>query len=416
MAKVLILTSGRTIYDASLTFLDLMARELGRVGLASDAIDVSAEGGLPLLLDALKTGEYLFALTFGGIGVDVRVNDPNGDRFIERRVWETFRVPVFSWFCDHPCHAPERHQLATPWIIRGYVFPDHARYAVDHFPANGGAYAAHLGFPAREDLGWSAPDPARKNGRLVLAKSCGDPEAIQARWREGHVDPFRAILFAAAEAAWGRSCEDYRSVIEPIAAEHGVFFGPNNNVLMALMRQLDLYLRSRTTTVVGRALRDHPVDVYGQGWEHVDWSGGRAVFKGVLPHRELMAALPAYVGSVSINPNVQDSVHDRVFHALSAGVVPVGDDNRFMRRFLPDLAPYTYKADSGNETVLADSARAAVDAVLADVPAALGRGERTLESLYPRFSLAQAVRQVLAAVGYAESSFAFNQGFTTAAP
>ena len=52
--------------------------------------------------------------------------------------------------------------------------------------------------------------------------------------------------------------------------------------------------------------------------------------------------LPRYVGSLSINPLVEESVHDRVFFALAAGVVPVTDGNAFTDENMPALEAYRF--------------------------------------------------------------------------
>jgi len=93
-----------------------------------------------------------------------------------------------------------------------------------------------------------------------------------------------------------------------------------------------------------------------------------------------MAKLPGYLGALSTNPLVDLSVHDRVFCAVAAGVVPCSDSNAFSRAELPLLEPYAFR-------VTPESVAQAVDAVLADPQAALDATEATYEALLPRFTL-----------------------------
>ena len=90
------------------------------------------------------------------------------------------------------------------------------------------------------------------------------------------------------------------------------------------------------------AILRYPVDVFGTGWDHVNWDGAAAQYHGAMTWRTMIDQLPRYLGSLSINPLVEESVHDRVFFALAAGVVPITDGNAFTAKNMPALERYRF--------------------------------------------------------------------------
>ena len=108
------------------------------------------------------------------------------------------------------------------------------------------------------------------------------------------------------------------------------------------MREVDAYIRFKRANLVMNAILRYPVDVFGTGWDHVNWDGAAAQCHGAMTWRTMIDQLPRYVGSLSINPLVEESVHDRVFFALAAGVVPVTDGNAFTDENMPALESYRF--------------------------------------------------------------------------
>ncbi len=97
--------------------------------------------------------------------------------------------------------------------------------------------------------------------------------------------------------------------------------------------------------------------------------------------------MPRYVGSLSINPLVNESVHDRVFFALAAGVVPVTDGNAFADENMPALESYRFAFDR-------QSVEQAVEAVLAAPADAFARVEETWRALATPFGMRRSAQQI----------------------
>ncbi|MBW7972461.1 glycosyltransferase [Bradyrhizobium sp. BR 10289] len=106
-----------------------------------------------------------------------------------------------------------------------------------------------------------------------------------------------------------------------------------------------------------------------------------------MPFDGLRENLGTYLGAASLNPNVDLSVHDRVFFALGASTVPIFDANSFSQANFPRLSRFGFAQD-------ADSIAAAVEAVLEDPEAAQAATAATLHETYPRLSMQRSVQDI----------------------
>ncbi|BBK44654.1 hypothetical protein STVA_46740 [Allostella vacuolata] len=381
--RVLILHWDASDYDSLRGFLRLAGDELRAMGFAVDEFLLFQDETLRRLRDLLRSTRYAFALGMSGVGSDISVRQETG----RVSLWEAARIPFFNWSCDHVSYLLASHVQRSRYLLQGYVFPDHARFALAHANAKGMAFAAHLGIPDRHLTGLAPKAAAARNGRLLFTKSCGDPGTLEAEWR-ALPSPKREILFAAAEQLLHANTRDFLPVLQRAAEAQDVFLDGSSRQTIAFLNRLDRYVRIRRTNLVADALRRYPVDIHGKGWEHFRMPAGGAVIHPPIPWPEMMARLPSYLGSVSTHPLVDESVHDRVFTALAAGVVPVSESNEFSRAHMPGLETYAFACSR-------ERVQAAVEALLADPQAAIDRTEQAWRDLMPRFSLRRSMQQIV---------------------
>jgi len=377
--RVLILRWSGSAYDSLGGLLELTAQELTAQGLDVTLFSADLPDWPQQLLQVLNQGGFSFALTMSGIGVDMALDG--------KPIWEAVKVPLFNWSCDHPCYFPIRHGVRSPYLLHGYVFPDHARYNVRHLKPNGAAFAVHLGIPPRTLFADSPRPPAARNGRLLFSKSGADTDKIEATWR-GYSQDLQQILFSAAEELFARPTADFLPVLQRIAEPFGMFMDGNSRLALLLLRELDNYIRFRRANLVMRAVLRYPVDVCGTGWDHIDFEFAAARFLGATTWRTMIDQLPGYTGCLSINPLVDESVHDRVFFALAAGVPPISDGNAFMRAKMGLLEPYMFGFTR-------EAIEQAVDAVLSRPVEAIARTDDTWSALAMPFGTRRAARQII---------------------
>jgi hypothetical protein len=384
--RILVLRWTGSAYESLDGFLGLIARAFGELGHEVTFFSVEGSEWTRSLAGLLETERFDFALTMSGIGIGAIVPGKG-------LIWEVAKVPLFNWSCDHPCYFPPRHAARSRFILHGYVFPDHAQYNIRYLNPNGMAFAVHIGMPPRH-IFHGAPLPvSARNGRIIFTKSGKDSNAIAAEWQD-RLPPLREILLAAAEELLHQGTAAFVPVLQRIAAPHGLLLAAGGELMLSLIRELDDYIRFRRGDMVVRALLDHPVDVFGSGWDHIPWDHARSArFHGPLPwHSAAVERLPSYLGALSINPLVEQSVHDRVFFALAAGVTPLTDDNSFARTRMPALRPYCF--DFTPERIIA-----AADALLSDPAEALARTEAACQALAPDVTMRRAAEQIVQFAG-----------------
>jgi hypothetical protein len=377
--RVLILRWAGSAYDSLGGLLELTAQEFIAQGF--DVILFAADGQdwPQQLLQVLKQGDFTFALTMSGIGAEMTVDG--------KLIWEAANVPLFNWSCDHPCYFPARHGIRNPYLLHGYVFPDHARYNIRHLRSNGAAYAVHLGIPPRTLFPDAPLPPSGRNGRIVFTKSGADTNKIEAAWR-GYSRDVQQIVFAAAEELFPRPTGDFLPTLQRVAEPFGLFLDGNSRLALLLIREIDSYIRfKRANTVMNTVLR-YPVDVFGTGWDHIDFGSTRSQFMGATTWRTMTEQLPRYTGCLSINPLVEESVHDRVFFALAAGVAPISDGNTFARANMPLLEPYSF-------SFTRERIEQAVEAVLAAPAEAIARTGDTWSALAVPFGLRRSAQRII---------------------
>lgn len=377
MSVICVLTTNNTTYDSLHGILAMAAAEFDRLGHEVHMLNLLSPE-LPARLNALlpRRAEAM-AIGFSGIGLELYTND-------KKLFWDEAQIPVFTWFCDHPSYFARRHRLESRYVTAGYVFPDHAQFNRDHL-RSGAVFATHIGIP---DPGlFRGLPPEQRNGRLIFAKSGWKPLELERGYRATMPPKLFTILFDAIAEAQGKTCGTFPEIILATAAEHLVYPTPGGDLFNAILTRLDNYTRAVRTREVGAVLADYPVDFIGGAWDDLDVTGRPARVLGAMPFDAMRERLGTYLAAVSLNPNVELSMHDRVFFALGAGTVPVFDANIFSRAQMPHLAPFSFGQDPAGIA-------AAVEAVLADPAAAQAANAATFAELYPRFSMRRAVQDI----------------------
>jgi hypothetical protein len=378
MTVICIPIANTTAYDSVRGILAMAGAELDRLGHEVQLLNLEASDVAPRLNALLPRRTETIAIGMSGIGLELYTDD-------RKLFWEAAQIPYFSWYCDHPSYFARRHRLQSRYVVHGYVFPDHAAFNRDFLRPNGSVFAAHIGIP---DPGFFAGVPAEKrNRRIVFAKSGWNTGALEWQYRATMPAKLFTILFEAIEAARGGACGAFPEIILAIAAHHLVYLTAGEDIFNALLTRLDNYTRAQRTQQVGAVLADYPVDFIGGGWDEVAATTKHARFLGPMPFDALRESLGTYLGAVSLNPNVDHSVHDRVFFALAAGTVPIFDANQFSRQHLRHLARCGFENDP-------ESIRTAVELLLADPTAAQAATAKTFAEIYPRFSMRRSMEEI----------------------
>jgi len=316
-------------YQSVRGLVQLFAAAWEQQGIAVRQVDLFEANWQAKLLEAVAPDDFRFALLTSGIGTYL---PEDGESFWVRR-----KVPVFSLQLDHPAYRRVMHQGAPANVVQGYLFRDHALFQRDHIGSPNIVTSIHFGIPPLPEPGVEAGPP-----RIIFPKTGGDPKQLEGIWR-GLPARLAALLFDLVDEVGLANCAAFVPAIAKVAGGHGFELRPFDKLGRFLLAQLDDYVRRCKSTMIATALKGFPVDIYGSDWEHVTGSGeGRARFHGAVPFPEVERAIAGAAATVTMNPNVDLSAHDRFFLALGAGKMPLSDRNSFSREHFPDLVPYGF--------------------------------------------------------------------------
>jgi hypothetical protein len=342
------------------------------------------------VIDALHVE---FGVCMSGMALDIAERSSS--------LWNRMRFPVFCLHCDHPAYFADRHRDLPKNVVLGYMFRDHALYQRDHVKANNLVTSVHFGIP---DLPVAEPDLS-EGPRVVFAKTGNDPRELETRWRAlPMIEPL--IRDSLDEVGMG-PCRLYPDAVRRVAAAHGLELQPFDRLTRFLIVQIDDYVRRRKSKAIAETVKRFPVDVYGSAWEHIDLAGARARFHGAVDYATVNQAIARATASVTMNPNIELSAHDRFFTALGMGVMPLTDANSFTRETFPGLVPYTFDFSDG-------SLEAALERTFAKPADAVALARTTRREMMDRLSSRQAagqIRSYAAIADYLEFSFVPPQPF-----
>ena len=380
-SPVILSIKGTSAYESLSALLGMLGLIWTEAGAQVVELNISERDWPERLSDAIGSLNIEFAVCMSGMALKIAEH--------ARSLWEQMHFPVLFLHCDHPAYFASRHRKLPANVVLGYLFRDHALYQREHVKAPHLVTSVHFGIP---DLPIADPDMA-EGPRVVFAKTGNDPRDLETRWRAlPQVEPL--IRYSLDEIGLG-SCGLYPDVVQRVAAAHGLELQPFDRLSRFLIVQIDDYVRRRKSTAIAEAIKRFPVDIYGVSWKHIDREGARARFHGGVDYATVNQAIARATASITMNPNIELSAHDRFFTALGMGVMPLSDANAFTRENFPVLAPYSFAFGDG-------SLEAALERVLARPADAVALARSTRPEMMERFSVRKAAKQIRDCAALAE--------------
>jgi hypothetical protein len=352
-------------------------------GLEMVEVNAGSKNFYQELSTIINQRQVRFALSVAGVGARVPSN--------KGPLWEALRIPVFSLLMDHPAYMVSAHNEHPKNTILGYLFKDHALYQAEEVRTRNIVTHIDYGIP---ELPMRPVQELTKSPRLIFAKTGNDPARLAANWRAA--PKVETILHDVLDELGLKrngvaQLGAFHPLIKTIAAAHRVELQPYDDLSRYLVAQIDDYIRRVKSTAIAQALLPFAVDVFGRGWEHIDTSKAKARFHGPVGYDQLEAAFPRAAASITMNPNVDFSAHDRFFTALGAGIMPISDRNAYTAQNFPELLPYTFDFCPG-------SIAAALEHFSANPSLALETARASRDWRRPAHGIETTAAEILAAV------------------
>ena len=316
-----------------------MAR-LAPYGMRGHIIELYRETWLHELKELVEAG-VAFAWGYAGIGAALTSDG--------RNLWDLLGVPFVSVFADTPYQLPRNHSVAAARVVNGYLYRDWL--AVQQQLVRSRQISALLPIGVipnarRDDMPWS-----KREHRLVFVKSGEDPEILRSRWPKWGKRLHRVLEDLAGELCRHGTGDITATVLACLDA-YGLFLGERKDILIAILFQLDRFVRATRATAIARALGDLPATIIGSGWDHVKEPGIRARYLPAIDASGLYELYANCQWLVNATPNFSTGAHERVLHGFAAKCCIVSDDNDFSRTTLRILP--SYRGFEWNDKGLAD--------------------------------------------------------------
>ena len=283
-------------------FLDLI-ESLGFQGRMLNVL----EPDFATRLHDVLTGEVLFAWSYAGVGAKLSLGG--------RSLWEIADVPFISVLADAPYIMPSNHHASSPYVVNGYIYREWLELQEAHIGAPCLSTVLPMGVlpnPDSRKLPWS-----QRPRRMLFVKTGSDPAALRARWDEWPAR-LRPILHECADALAARSPGPIAPVLDACLAAHSLVLDGWKPMLFGLLHELDTYIRALRATTMARALLPLPVDIIGDGWDHLRAEDGRARFHAPISALELDAEYAQTQMLVNVTPNFASGAHERVLRGFAA--------------------------------------------------------------------------------------------------
>lgn len=305
-------------------FLNLL-EPYGIRGHVIDLFDPDWKQRLELLL---KEG-VLFAFGSAGIGAALTLHDKN--------LWDAVQVPFISSLADNPAQMPANHRVNARFVVNGYHYREHFDVQRELIRSAQISTLLPHGITPNPECGkipWS-----KRSHRIVFLKSGGDPEARRAQWAQWPVK-LREILEDSSKQALQMPTGDVTPVLMACVKANGIEFGEKQEILLAMLNELDWYVRLVRLTMMARALCRVDAEIYGARWEHIDQAAARARFHPAVDASSVHGLFADTQYVVNVTPNFASGTHERVPNGFAARACVVSDDNAYTLAKFQSLPTY----------------------------------------------------------------------------
>lgn len=304
--------------------LENIGRSLARGfrGLGVEQVEISLlqpQQKIVEILQKLNPAQIRFAYSWVGMGMEFMVHDPHRPQPFN--FWQALRIPFLTIHGDSPAYFFDRHVSPSPNFVHLYGFDEHRQLRARLPLRNTATYTVDPLIVDEVDIGaidWKA----RRTGPLLFLKNGKDPKTLRQMWTSG-LDAFllRSILALADELEHhldDETCGDIDTLVCRYFAERGFEIERMLKLRLFFVAQLDDYLRAYKCSLLAEALKPLPVEIRGNNWQHIDFTGARATCIDECDYQKSAGLLRGALATIDMAPNVTSRPHDRILRAYGA--------------------------------------------------------------------------------------------------
>jgi hypothetical protein len=255
-----------------------LGRDFGALGLGFIEVSLLDHEHLLENLRKVKFEEVKLIYSWASIGLGINLRQQDGT---ERELWKDLGIPFITFHGDSPAYFFDRHIVPDTKFVTIYGFDEHRdlRKRLPH--VNGPIdilWPLLLDEIPTEQLNFEK----RKNGKILFLKNGKDPARLRQLWASC-LEPrlLQAIHDLASELE--RDLDNPANTqIDDLITRYFNDQGFDIELMVKLrlffIAQLDDYLRAVKCTRMAEALMDLPVEIRGNNWEHLDFTGKKVTY------------------------------------------------------------------------------------------------------------------------------------------
>ncbi len=361
MDKVLYL-SGTTRGGALEGITRSYASVLRRMGVELVEMSLLELDRLLPRLKSLDLSEVKFVLSGVGMGLDLSLKQDGKDL----NLWEALGVPCITLHGDSPAYFFDRHVVRGGSFISLYAFAEHYELR-RRLPKVYGPIGKLPPIVLDEMDVCDVDVAAKKRGTLLFLKNGKDPAEIREMWSTiGSPRALRAMLELADELEGSLDAATAGEIDRLVVAyfrSYELDLDSFVKLRLFLVAQLDDYVRAVKCTLMATALMDFPVEIRGNNWRHLDFSGKKAVYIDDCDYVDSIGLLRGSLGLIDMSANTASQPHDRVMRAFGSHTLCLTNRGQCALSGLPfeDQLSFRYEKEEIQTKVaalLADKTRA----------------------------------------------------------
>jgi hypothetical protein len=358
------------------------------------------------LEEMFDAGQIRYGMGWGGIGWDAVLMPPGQPSM---NAWATTRTPFFKIIGDHPAYFLDVSTNIGPAFVNIYAYPEHRDFFVRHINQGFGATAPiqPLDPLEPEELDFKA----KETGPVVFLKNGNDPDALRRAW-QGRMPPHVAkALLEMSEELLSTLPREREWRIESLVVKYfddfGLYVADKVKFLAFYIAQMDDYLRRVKSQMIAESLLDFPIEVHGECWEHLDFSGKKAKlipFGNYVRSSQLMKEALCVL---DMPPNTRSYPHERFVRCASRHTLCLTSHNDLLEKQFAPLGQPLFEFTP-------DSIREHMSAVLEDPVRHVQIGRAVGEQfarLYPRNGLVHMMEALADELRVQEGEHPGLQGF-----
>jgi hypothetical protein len=263
-----------------------------------------------------------------GLGIKLRQQDGS-----EIDLWDDLNIPFLTFHGDSPAYFFDRHIVPDSKFITIYGFDEHCdlRKRLPH--VNGSIDAV---WPSLlDEIPIDRLDfEKKKNGKILFLKNGKDPARLRQLWASC-LEPrlLQAIQDLASELESDLDNPASNQIDDLIAryfSDRGFDIERMFKLRLFFIAQLDDYLRAVKCTRMAEALMDFPVEIRGNNWEHLDFTGKKATYIDECDYTKSIGLVRESLGLIDVSPNTVSKPHDRVVRAYGAHTLCLTNEQTFL--------------------------------------------------------------------------------------